>query len=365
MSSPPPPSPPQAVPSSPHDPSAASLSHGAWAAATVRRDEASWFTWVASAAVLGGLYLAAQESYLLFHALAEIFSVVVAFSVFMFVWNARRYIESGYLLFVGVAYLFLGFLDLLHTLAYQGMTVFPNHPFSANQLWIAARGLEAVTLVAGFAFHGRSRRPPPLLLLGGYGVVTAALVASIFWWRVFPVCFVAGQGQTPFKIAAEYVIIATIGVAAWLLHRARAQFHPRVYRPLLGSLLLAAACEFAFTLYVSNYGPSNMAGHFLKILSYYLVHRAVIEVAVRQPYDLVFRDLADANEKLRGALDEIKTLRGIIPICASCKKIRDDAGSWDQIEDYLSRHSDATFSHGICPDCISRLYAGLDAPPGR
>jgi len=60
--------------------------------------------------------------------------------------------------------------------------------------------------------------------------------------------------------------------------------------------------------------------------------------------------------KLEGALSEIKTLKGILPICASCKKIRDDEGYWKQIESYISEHSGAEFSHGICPECARTLY---------
>jgi PAS domain S-box-containing protein len=60
--------------------------------------------------------------------------------------------------------------------------------------------------------------------------------------------------------------------------------------------------------------------------------------------------------KLQDALKKIKTLRGIIPICAACKKIRDDKGYWNQIEIYLREHSEADFSHGICPDCVKKLY---------
>lgn len=63
--------------------------------------------------------------------------------------------------------------------------------------------------------------------------------------------------------------------------------------------------------------------------------------------------------ELRDALEQIKTLRGIVPICSSCKKIRDDKGYWSQVEAYISRHSDATFSHGICPDCLHRLYPDI------
>jgi PAS domain S-box-containing protein len=59
---------------------------------------------------------------------------------------------------------------------------------------------------------------------------------------------------------------------------------------------------------------------------------------------------------LEHALKEVKTLSGIIPICAGCKKIRNDKGFWDQVETYISNHSEAHFSHGLCPDCIRKYY---------
>lgn len=68
------------------------------------------------------------------------------------------------------------------------------------------------------------------------------------------------------------------------------------------------------------------------------------------------RTLQDEKNKLQAALDEIKTLRGIIPICSHCRQVRDDEGLWKQIEDYIRSHSEAMFSHGICPDCLKRHY---------
>jgi len=61
-------------------------------------------------------------------------------------------------------------------------------------------------------------------------------------------------------------------------------------------------------------------------------------------------------EELKQALSEVKTLRGFLPICANCKKIRDDSGYWTRIEAYIEEHSDAQFSHGICPECAKKLY---------
>ena len=70
--------------------------------------------------------------------------------------------------------------------------------------------------------------------------------------------------------------------------------------------------------------------------------------------------LRKANKYLTEALMENTELRGIIPICASCKKVRDDHGYWEQVETYVKNHSQATFSHGICPECIKKLYPEFD-----
>jgi PAS domain S-box-containing protein len=69
--------------------------------------------------------------------------------------------------------------------------------------------------------------------------------------------------------------------------------------------------------------------------------------------------------ELQDAMASIKSLKGLLPICASCKKIRDDQGYWSQIEVYISEHSDAEFSHGICPDCARRLYPDLADKAGQ
>ena len=68
------------------------------------------------------------------------------------------------------------------------------------------------------------------------------------------------------------------------------------------------------------------------------------------------RALQAEHDRLLDALSEVKALSGLLPICASCKKIRDDTGYWNQIETYIRDHSEADFSHGICPDCAKKLY---------
>lgn len=98
-----------------------------------------------------------------------------------------------------------------------------------------------------------------------------------------------------------------------------------------------------------------------------LVTAHIVDIKGDPVYHCVWRDITKRkqleNEKenlikeLQRALDEIKSFQGIIPICSSCKKIRDDKGSWNRLEAYIESHSDVVFSHGICPDCCRKLYS--------
>jgi len=333
--------------------------------------------WLALPVAGIGIYFTTWVNYLLFHTLAELFSIVIAFSLFIIAWNSKKYIRNPYLLFIGLAYLFIALLDLLHTLSYKGMSVFTDYDYYANQLWIAARYMESISLVAAFIFLRSKKALDVDIMITAYTTITCLLIASIFYWKIFPECFIEGTGLTPFKKISEYIICFILTAAILLLRRNRDRFENKVYQLLLWSVVCTIISELAFTFYISNYGFSNLVGHYFKILSFLLVYTAIIKTGIKKPFELIFLDLNKANRKLnqeikirtktqnanehlihklRQALEEIKTLKGIIPICMHCKKIRDDQGYWNQIERYIHEHSDAKFSHGVCPECLEKHY---------
>lgn len=82
--------------------------------------------------------------------------------------------------------------------------------------------------------------------------------------------------------------------------------------------------------------------------------RARIEVG-RRMIEMRF-ELNEKVEELSQALAEVRTLKGIVPICANCKNVRDDQGYWNRVETYLNEHTEADFTHAVCPDCMKRLY---------
>ncbi|GAB4387597.1 MAG: hypothetical protein Kow0025_02060 [Thermodesulfovibrionales bacterium] len=253
--------------------------------------------------LLAGLYASSLYSYLLFHSLAEGFSIVVACGIFMVAWNSRRFMENNYLLFLGIAYLFVGCMDFLHTLAYRGMGVFPGYDANlATQLWIGARYMEALSLLAAPAFLGRRLRAP--VVAAFYAVFSGAIITLIFA-GLFPDCFIEGKGLTPFKKGSEYAISAILVLSLLALYGRRDRFGKGVLSLVAGSIALTVASELAFTFYISAYGFSNLVGHYLKIVSFYLIYRALIRTGLISPYDLLFRDLKRSEEKFRSLFDNM------------------------------------------------------------
>ena len=256
--------------------------------------------------LLYGTHLTSHYNYLLFHGLAEIFSILIAGTIAIVAINCWGLVRNQYVLFIGISYLFVGFLDILHTLAFKGMPIFKDYDYYAPQLWIAARYLESISMLIGLSLLGSEKRVSLPWSMAGYSIVTAGLVASIFYFKVFPVCFVAGQGLTDFKVFSEYIICTIMLGNIALLYWRQQHFTPQVYRLLSGSAILMIGMELCFTLYFSDSMSDafNKIGHLLKIGTFYLMYKAVIVTAFRDPMQLLFRELGEQEAELESRVIE-------------------------------------------------------------
>lgn len=189
-------------------------------------------------------------------------------------------------------------------------------------------------------------------------LVIAVLMKTTTWGRNLYRCGMAGLA---------FLLVYNVGFgpngeseALWLLVYPLAAFY------LFGAregLIWISAIIIPSGLMICFAGPLKT--------NFYPVHfRIALTIAVMITVALSFlfeflrsyfyNMLEKKNEELQMALTEVKTLSGLFPICASCKKIRDDTGYWNQIESYISERSEAKFSHGICPECLEELYPDLD-----
>ena len=155
----------------------------------------SVFTLSAFLALMIALY---SYNFLLFHNIAELASIAIAWSVFILVWNARTYNPSNTLIYFGITLLFVGVLDLIHTLAYKGMNIFSGYDANLpTQFWIAARYFQSISFAALPFFNFKKLDYKKFTAINA--VIFSAVSAGIFY-GAFPDCYIEGAGLTSFKI---------------------------------------------------------------------------------------------------------------------------------------------------------------------
>ena len=168
----------------------------------LRRNAVPLFLSLVALLVLGFTY---RQNYLLFHMLVELFGITVDWGIFLLVWTARENLSNNFLLLAGNSLLFVGFLNLAHTLAFQGMHVFSGQEASLpDQSYLAAGYFESITLLLAILSLRLRRvltRSEYYLAFAFYFLVTILLFGTIFLWKVFPVTSTAA-GFTPFYQAS-------------------------------------------------------------------------------------------------------------------------------------------------------------------
>ena len=251
-----------------------------------------------------GLYFTSLYNYLLFHGIIKCACIGIAITIYVIIWNTRRRVVDTFLLIVAVSFLFCGFFELLHMLTFNGMGVFSGNTENlTNQIWIAGRYFQSVTLCLAVFFFGKTltkdQKDDFTIFVTLGAVITLFLLGSIVLWQIFPACFIPGAGPTLFFVASEYIIALFLFAAIALLLVRRTSFDREVWQFLAIALVFLAASELAFTLSVNEYSFINTTGHLFTLFSYYFFYRAIVVVAIRRPADLIFRRLKEDEEALQ------------------------------------------------------------------
>jgi diguanylate cyclase (GGDEF)-like protein/PAS domain S-box-containing protein len=273
------------------------------------RKMAGWlFFLVIVLGVLGFIY---QQNYLMFHMLVELFGITVAWGIFLLVWTSRENISNNFLLLAGNSLLFVGFLNLAHTLSFQGMHVFSGVDSNLpDQSYLAARYFEGITLLLAI-FSLRLRRTLTrveyYLSFSMYLLVTLLLFGAIFLWHIFPVSSTV-SGYTFFYLASEYAITAIFLACLAGLWRVRRRFERQVFLWLAGAAASLVLSEALQTSLFDVYAVSNFMAHLFNVLVFYLFYRAVMQTGVVQPQVLLFRELQEKQDALASSQAKLKAI---------------------------------------------------------
>lgn len=228
--------------------------------------------------------------YLLFHTLVEGFAIIAASLIYVLGSRTFRLSKDYVLLFIGQAFLFVNILDFWHLVTYEGMNVIPGvGANNATQFWIASRFILASSLCA--APYMAKLKPRPRVILIGYSILTLAVLVSIFYYPIFPTCYLKQSGLTFFKKTSETVIIALLFMSILLFKRFKTDINTSVYQTVTKAVAFTIISELCFTLYFSVYDLFNFLGHVFKVIAYLFVYKGIFIRGIDDPFNTVFEKL--------------------------------------------------------------------------
>ena len=244
------------------------------------------------------IFIASLYNYLFFHALAEIFSIIIAFTIYIIFLNIHNFIKNGFFVIIGISFLFIGFFDILHTLSYTGMNIFYGYDTNLTiSFWIVGRLLESLIFLLAFFFIKKNFKKHYyyLFLL----IISITLLILIFS-NNFPIFYIEEKGLTNLKIFTEFFICIIFVINLYLAYKNRKLLENEELFLLMSAFVCIIFSELFFTLYKDPYGTQNLIGHYLKIISYFLIYRSLVVKGLRKPYD----QLVENTEILKNLVEE-------------------------------------------------------------
>ena len=230
------------------------------------------------------------SSYLVFHNIAEFFSVMVSFSIFGLGWYAYAQNNDRHSLFLSVGFFGIALLDFMHTLGYSGMPDFitPNETNKATEFWIAARFFSAsVFLTSAFILPANASRwlSRAFLMIITLVISVVIFVAIMIFPEYLPAAFIQGIGLTPFKKISEYLIIFLLVLTSIIYWHRLSRTGDSQINYYLPALVICIFCELFFTLYKSAFDTYNMLGYIYKIVAFMLIYKGIFVASVKKPYE--------------------------------------------------------------------------------
>lgn len=224
----------------------------------------------------------ASAGHLLFHSLAEIFSVLVGITMAIVSYFTYNFTKNNFLLYLGIGYFWIAILDLFHMFTYKGMMVYPIENLNITlTFWIFARFFETLLIITAlFINFSVISKIKFFIIFGTISVLIYILAFSPY----APNLFIENIGLTDLKVYSEYFIIFLLVVALYIYKLKKDFLDNTTYKYMIISIMFTILAEFTLTFYIDFHGYSTILGHLFKFLSYWMIFLAIIKTSLEDPF---------------------------------------------------------------------------------
>ncbi|MCM0647791.1 ATP-binding protein [Clostridium swellfunianum] len=292
--------------------------------------------------VLIGSYYLSYINYTLFHLVYETACIIIGCSIFIITKNTHKVSQNNYFIFLGICFVIASIFDFMHLITYDGMNLISAVSRDVTiQFRIVARWIQAFSFLVFCLLINRENKPVKLTnLLRICYALSIMMFVSIFNLRIFPKVYTVYGRWASFKYISEIFICLTFMLVVLVLYKNKKKIHENISLFLISSIGILTASELCFIFY-KYYGDFiGITGHILKLISYYLLYKAIVQTTLENPYNVLFYKLTEINssleiktrllmkinQKLNGEINERKAVE---------EKLRESKRRYQELLDFL------------------------------
>lgn len=292
-------------------------------------------------AIIFIIYILTQignKNYLLFHSIVEIFCFMISFGIFTVSMNSRYFSKNNYYVFLGIGYFFIGVFKIMHTLCYPNIGILKYADYNlALQLYHSSRYIQVMTLlISCIIIYKPIKILRTIYIFIFYFIISSIFMVAIFYYKVFPVCYIVGFGSTNFKIISTLISSIVLLYVAFFYYKNRNTLNNEFANDITAYCILNAISELMFLDNINTSSIINMYGHILEVLAFYFIYKGFVEASFKKPYDLLFGKFTEASNDLKLKITENEAINQLL---------------WEE-KTYREKIEKALFQNKICSNLL-------------
>ncbi|KMT22246.1 MASE3 domain-containing sensor histidine kinase [Clostridium cylindrosporum] len=247
-----------------------------------------------------GLVIISIENYLLFHSIVELFVSVIALFIFIMCVNTYDISSNNYFLTLGSGFFWSAIVNLFHAASFKGIGIIRYiSPDVHTQSWIVGRYIGAITmLVSVIVLYKPIKKFKFSTIFSIYSLIAISLILSIYYFRIFPSCYVVGKGVTVFKIISDVIISSIYILTAILCFKVRRKREYLKLKYIMLTCIISMISEVLLAFSKSIHSWFNTTGHILMVISFYYMYKGIVEIGLKRPYFVMGNNLKSKEMEL-------------------------------------------------------------------
>lgn len=249
-----------------------------------------------------------NKNYILFHTIVELFCIIIGFVMAIISINTYKLNKDNKIIYLGIAFGFIACINLIHLFAYMNIGNDIKFTFNiAIQLWVLGSYIQSISLLIFLKETDKENDLKKIICI--YSIILFIALTSIFYFNIFPLCYIEGIGFTYFKLIVSYINCGILLSTLIYLKKKSVDKIKKTDKMLSFSIMSNIICEVFFIFSTRNYDLFSILGHIFQLLIFYYIYIALVQSSLQNPYYSLIElnnILKDKNQNLENLLNKLQ-----------------------------------------------------------